>query len=146
MQQSSGVGNLTVPSRVLVRAVVVWAAILVFAICNGAVRDTFLAGLLGPSVARFFSGIILCIAIIAAATLTTPWFGTVSARHRWYLGGLWLVLTLGFGLAVGYAQHQSWEQLLAAYTLQGGNLWPFVLLTTFVAPWAGARIRGVHHG
>lgn len=131
------------PAQPLARAILVWAAILVFAICNGAVRDTFLTGVLGSSVARFLSGIILCIAIVAAAALATPWLGTVSNRHRWYLGGMWLALTLGFELAVGYAQHQSWERLLDAYTLQGGNLWPLVLLTAFVAPWLGARLRGV---
>jgi hypothetical protein len=133
-----------VPVKPLARAIFVWAAILVFAICNGAVRDIFLTGVFGPSVARFLSGIILCIAIVAAAAIAAPWLGTVSNRQRWYLGGLWLALTLGFELAVGYAQHQSWERLLDAYTFQGGNLWPLVLLTTFVAPWVGARLRGVN--
>ena len=138
-----GVGDVNVPARPLTRAIVVWAAILVFAICNGAVRDAILTGVLGSSVARFVSGIILCVAIVAAAALAAPWLGTVSNRHRWYLGGIWLALTLAFEFAVGYAQHQSWERLLDAYTFQGGNLWPLVLLTTFVAPWAGARLRGI---
>jgi hypothetical protein len=55
---------------------------------------------------------------------------------------MWLVFTVVFELTVGYAQHTSWRQVLGAYTLQGGNLWPLVLLTTFIAPWLGARIRG----
>lgn len=132
------------PARPLARAILVWAAILVFAICNGAVRDTFLVGVLGPSAARFLSGIVLCAAVVAAAALAAPWLGTVSNRDRWYLGGVWLALTLSFEFAVGYVQHQSWERLLDAYTFQGGNLWPLVLLTTFVAPWAGARLRRVN--
>jgi hypothetical protein len=132
-----------VPARALARAIFVWAAILVFAICNGAFRDVVLTNALGPVPARFLSGIILCVAIVAVAALTAPWFESTQPRFRWYMGGLWLVLTLGFEIAVGYAQHQSWQRLLDAYTLQGGNLWPLVLFTTFIAPWAGARIRGL---
>ena len=131
------------PARTLAKAIFVWAAILVFAICNGAFRDVVLANALGQVPARFLSGVILCVAIVAVAALAAPWFEFAQSRFRWYTGGLWLVLTLGFEIAVGYAQHQSWQQLLDAYTFQGGNLWPIVLFTTFIAPWAGARIRGV---
>ncbi len=131
------------PVRALAKAIFVWAAILVFAICNGAFRDVVLANSLGQVPARFLSGIILCVAIVAAAALAAPWFESAQPRFHWYMGGLWLVLTLGFEIAVGYAQHQSWQRLLDAYTLHGGNLWPLVLFTTFIAPRVGARIRGV---
>ncbi len=67
----------------------------------------------------------------------------MTHQSRWIIGGMWLALTFSFEVIVGYAQHQSWQRLLDAYTLQGGNLWPLVLVTTFIAPWAGARIRGV---
>ncbi|MCM2311096.1 MAG: hypothetical protein NDI84_06790 [Steroidobacteraceae bacterium] len=129
--------------QTLAKAIAIWAAILAFAICNGALRDLVLVDAIGQVQARFLSGIVLCVAILAVAALAAPWFGALAPRFRWYLGGLWLVLTLGFEIAVGYAQHHSWQRLLDAYTLQGGNLWPLVLLTTFIAPWAGARIRGV---
>lgn len=138
-----GVRIHAVPRHALLKSVVVWLAILLVAILNGALRDAALVSLLGPTVARFLSGIILCAVILAAAGLTARWFGTLSPGSRWYIGALWLVLTLAFELTVGYAQHQSWQKLLDAYTFQGGNLWPLVLVTTFIAPWAGARIRGV---
>lgn len=136
--------GVLVPARAFAKAIFVWAAILVFAICNGALRDLVLADAIGQVPARFLSGIVLCMAIVAAAALSAPWFGSVPLRSRWRMGGLWLVLTLSFEMAVGYAQHQSWQLLLDAYTLQGGNLWPLVLFVTFIAPWAGARIRGVN--
>ncbi|MBK9624722.1 MAG: hypothetical protein IPO38_09200 [Rhodocyclaceae bacterium] len=132
-----------VPRQALLKTVIVWVAILLVAITNGALRDLVLVNLLGPTVARFVSGIVLCVIILVAAALTARWFGSLPLASRWYIGGFWLVLTLGFELSVGYAQHQSWQRLLDAYTLQGGNLWPLVLVTTFIAPWAGARIRGV---
>jgi len=129
--------------QALLKSVIVWGAILLVAIANGALRDLVLVNLLGPTVARFVSGIVLCGVILAAAVLTARWFGALPLASRWYIGGLWLALTLGFELSVGYAQHQSWQALRDAYTLQGGNLWPLVLVTTLIAPWAGARIRGV---
>jgi hypothetical protein len=120
----------------------VWAAILLAAIGNGALRDKFLADVFGPTAARFASGLMLCAVILAAAALSARWLGTRSDRSRWLIGALWLALTLVFEVSVGYAQHQSWERLLDAYRFQGGNLWPLVLLTIFIAPWAGARLRG----
>ena len=113
------------------------------AMLNGALRDMILVHALGPTSARFVSGIVLCSVIVAAAALAAPWLGKHHHRSFWWIGALWLVLTLGFETAVGYAEHQSWQRLLDAYTRQGGNLWPLVLVTTLIAPWIGARIRKV---
>jgi len=129
--------------KVLLKTIVVWVAILLVALLNGALRDTVLVNILGSVAARFLSGIVLCAVILIAAALTARWFAPLSPGSRWYIGVWWLMLTLGFELSVGYAQHQSWQALLDAYTFQGGNLWPLVLVTTLIAPWLGARIRGL---
>src|SRR5262245_16687602 len=102
------------PSRTLLKAVLVWAAILFVAILNGALRDTVLVHILGPSTARALSGVILCVCIVAAATLATSWLGPLAQSSRWLIGALWLVLTILFELTVGYAQHASWQQVLGA--------------------------------
>jgi hypothetical protein len=130
------------PVGTLNKAVLVWAAILALAIVNGALRDALVAGIVGPTAARAASGIILCTCILAAAFVATPWFGRLPSRSWWGIGTLWLTLTVIFETAVGYAQHRSWHALLDAYTLQGGNLWPLILLATLVSPWLGARARG----
>jgi hypothetical protein len=135
-----------VPTQALLKAILVWAAILMLAILNGALRDMVLVHALGPTLARLVSGIALCMIIVCVAAVAAPWLGRDALRSLWLVGALWLVLTLGFETAVGYIQHQSWERLLDAYTFRGGNLWPLVLLTTLIAPWLGARIRGVTSG
>lgn len=124
------------------KTILVWLAILAVAMLNGALRESILNPLFGKSVALPASGLILCVCILAAAVLATPWFGNLESAVRWRIGMLWLVLTVTFELIVGYAQHQSWRQLVDAYTLEGGNLWPLVLFTVLIAPWLGARIRG----
>lgn len=131
------------PGRTFSKAIAVWFVILLVAVLNGALRDRVLASVFGPVAARALSGIVLCVAILAAATVSARWLGTHSNRSRWHIGALWLFLTLVFEVAVGYAQHQSWQRLLDAYTFEGGNLWPLVLATIVVAPWAGARIRRI---
>lgn len=132
-----------VPPHALLKATLVWFAILVLAILNGVLRDVVVVDLIGETMARLVSGIVLCAAILAAAILTAPWLGNLSPRSRWFIGATWLALTLVFEISVEYAQHQSWQRILDAYTLQGGDLWPLVLATTFLAPWAGARVRGI---
>ena len=128
-------------AQTLVKAVLVWGAILLVAILNGVLRHTVLVHFLGSTVARALSGVILCLCIVAAATFASPWLGPHRRSPRFLIGALWLALTVVFELTVTYAQHTSWQQVAGAYTLQGGNLWPLVLLTTFIAPWLGARIR-----
>lgn len=131
------------PAQTLLKSVLVWAIILMLAVLNGALRDVVLVHAFGPTSARFVSGVVLCSVIVTAAALAAPWLGNPPLRSFWRIGALWLVLTLGFETAVGYAEHQSWQRLLDAYRLQGGNLWPLVLVTTLIAPWIGARIRKV---
>jgi hypothetical protein len=51
------------------------------------------------------------------------------------VGLIWLVLTVLFEFAMGrYVSRQSWEQLLQAYNLFAGSLWPLLLVTVAVLP------------
>ena len=100
------------PAKTLLRAVLVWVAILLVAIMNGALRDTVLVHLLDRSAARALSGVILCLCIVAAATLATPWLGPPAPRSRWLIGVVWLVLTVFFETTVAYVQHGSWQQVV----------------------------------
>jgi hypothetical protein len=125
------------------KAVAVWLAILVLANLNGLAREFVLAPALGPVGARFASGVTLSAIIFAAAWLAAPWLGRASAARWWATGALWLGLTLVFEFGIGYAQHQDLSRLLAAYTFEGGNIWPVVLLAALVAPYGSARARGL---
>jgi hypothetical protein len=125
------------------KAVAVWLAILVLANLNGLAREFALAPALGPVGARLASGVLLCGIILLVACLAAPWLGRASAARWWAIGALWLGLTLAFELGIGYAQHQDLSRLLDAYTFQGGNIWPVVLLAALVSPYFAARARGL---
>jgi hypothetical protein len=127
----------------LLKAVAVWAAILVLANLNGLAREFALAPLLGAVGGRLASGVLLCAIIFLVAYVAAPWLGRAGAAQWWGIGALWLGLTLAFEFGIGLAQQQDLSKLLAAYTFEGGNIWPVVLLAALVAPWLAARSRGL---
>jgi hypothetical protein len=128
------------------RAIVIWLAILVVAIVNGAVREAWLIPVWGEAAGRALSTAALCIAILAVSWLSIGWIGAATRRDALRTGTLWLVLTLAFEFLAGhYLFGTPWEQLLADYDIMAGRLWVLVLVTTFVAPMLVARGRYATH-
>ena len=119
----------------------VWAAILVVAVLNGSLRELALTPMFGAFAGRLVSGVILCLCIFFAAWLATPWFGSQNAARFWGIGAAWLLATLAFEVGIALAQGRDFRELFQAYTFEGGNIWPLILVTTLVAPWLAARAR-----
>ena len=130
------------PGSVALKALIVWAGILVLAVANGALREAvFLPGF-GPPVALILSGLLLSVLIVCVAYLSIPWLGTRQPRHLLAIGAGWLFLTLVFEFSLGLWQGKTWAVLLEAYRFQDGNLWPLVLAVTALAPLVAGRLRG----
>lgn len=128
-----------------VRIVAVWALILPCAIANGALREAVLVPLWGRPAALVASGLLLSAVVLAVAIVLARWMRLPSRPSAATVaaGVLWLGLTLAFEFGFGCGvQGRSWSELLQAYTFEGGNLWPLVLLVTLAAPSVGARVRG----
>jgi hypothetical protein len=124
------------------KSIAVWLLILVCAVVNGGLREALLVPSLGKPVALVASGVLLSIVIVAVSVLLVPRFGRLSTSHCLSIGLLWLCLTLVFEFGLGrLVQHQSWQQLLDAYTFKDGNIWPLVLLVIFTAPLLAIRVR-----
>lgn len=129
---------------VVLKALLLWMAILVCAVLNGTLREKALIPAIGAFGAQIASGILLCICIVLVALLAAPWFGPLPAPQYWLIGWFWLLLTLLFEFSFGrLIQHKDWAQLLRAYTFEGGNLWPLVLATTLLSPRLAAWLRGL---
>lgn len=124
-----------------VRAVLVWLALLLFAVGNGALRELLLVPVLDAVTARMLSGVILSAGIVVLTVATLPWLKPCSKAELWRIGLAWLAMTLVFEIGLGLLQGLPWDVLLRAYTLQGGNLWPVVLVVIACAPWLAARLR-----
>lgn len=125
------------------KATAVWLVILVCAVLNGGLREALLMPLFGRPLALLVSGVLLSIVIVAVSLLLAPCLGRLSTSQCLYVGLLWLCLTLIFEFGFGrLVQRQSWQQLVEAYTFKEGNIWPLVLVVTFVAPLLAVRVRG----
>ncbi len=130
------------PSRkpvLLFKSCLAWLVILVLAMANGALRDTVLIPLLGKSGGFVVSGLLLCCFIAFVAYGLIRFQRGIASRQGVLIGMLWLGLTLVFEFSFGhFVLHQSWAELRAAYTFKDGNLWPVILLVTFLAPYIAA--------
>lgn len=129
---------------VLLKALVVWLAILVLAVVNGSLRERALNPIMGPVGGLIISGAILSLCIFLVAFFAAGWMGAAEASEFWLIGLLWLLLTVLFEFGFGrFVQRRTWTGLLQAYTFKGGNIWPIILLVTLLSPWAAARLRGL---
>jgi hypothetical protein len=122
-------------STVIVRAMIVWAGILVLAILNGGLREGVITPAWGPTTGHVLSTLLLIGAILAVTVLTIRWIGPGSTIRAVWLGFLWMGLTLAFEFLAGrYVFGATWESLLADYNMLAGRIWPLVPLTMLFAP------------
>lgn len=127
---------------IALKALVIWASILVLAVANGALRESVLISGVGTPAALVLSGLLLSTLIIGVAYFSLPWLQISRPVQLWAVGLVWLALTLVFEFSFGLWQGKSWPELLEAYTFKDGNIWPIVLATTALAPYIAARLRG----
>ena len=127
----------------VVRALVVWFAILVLAFVNGLLRQAVLLRSFERSVAFTLSGLILITGIVVVSVLSIRWLGRFTLPQYLALGLLWLVLTLAFEFGFGLLRGNSMATLLDAYHFRDGNIWPIVLVAVLLAPAIGAFARGL---
>jgi hypothetical protein len=129
---------------VYIHAVVIWFAILVVAIANGAVRVDLLIPRFGEELGHVLSTISLCVAIYAVTWASIPWIGASSRNDALGVGLLWVAMTVAFEFLGGhYLFGTPWPELLADYNVVRGRIWILVLLTTAVAPALAAYARGL---
>jgi hypothetical protein len=119
----------------IVRALLVWAVLLLCAIANGGFREAVLVPRLGGATAHVVSTLLLSGVVILLATVTIGWIAPRSSADALLVGVMWLILVLAFEFLAGhYLFGNSWEKLLADYNLLQGRVWPLVLIVTCVAP------------
>lgn len=108
---------------------------LVLAVLNGMLREAFLTPLLGDTLGRQSSTVLL-LALFAGwfRVLQRRW-PLASARQAWLVGIVWLVMTLAFETWMGRVLGgRPWTQILDDYNILAGRTWILVPLWTLVGP------------
>lgn len=128
----------------IVRAVVIWLALLATAVLNGIFRVAVLVPRYGETAGHVVSTLVLCVLIVLLSWAAIGWVHPATAAHAAAVGVLWLALTLVFEFGFGrFVAHKTWSELLADYNVLSGRIWVLVLLTTMAGPYLGARLRGL---
>ena len=126
----------------MAKPVAAWLLILLLAVLNGGLRESVLVPALGLPAAYMLSGILLSACVLTVAIALAGWMKLGDARRSLAVGLLWFLLTVAFEFGFGrLVQDRSWSQMLDAYTFRDGNIWPLVLLVTFLAPLVAAVVR-----
>lgn len=119
----------------LARAVLVWVALLMLAMANGAVREAFITPRVGTTVGHAVSTILLSLAILFVGWVSVSWIGPRSVQESWTIGITWAGLTVAFEFLGGhFIFGRPWALLLADYNVLAGRIWVMVLIVSLVTP------------
>jgi len=129
------------------KSTIVWTSFIPIAILNGLLRERCLSPLLGKRLALPLSGISAAALFFLLSWFTIPWLGPLKPYRYRQIGLAWLGATVLFEFLFGrLAAGKPWGELLQAYDISTGNLWPLVLLVIAVSPLLAARLRGLAGG
>lgn len=130
--------------EMLWKALLVWLIFMVCAILNGTLRVKFIVPFVGEPVGHVISTVLLGMIILGITWCFIPWLGADTVGQAIGIGIAWLLLTLVFEFGVGhYISYRTWPELLADYDILHGRVWVLIPITTFVAPWWMAVLRGM---
>src|SRR5690242_8078333 len=131
-------------TNLLLRSTVIWLAILVVAIANGAFRQVVLIPRLGDLPGHVISTLALSAAVFLVTWIALGWIHPAAPGELWIVGGYWLLATAAFEFLGGHFLFgRPWEVLLADYRIQDGRIWMLVLVSTFLAPFVMGRLKGI---
>lgn len=126
------------------RTLLVWLLLMAVETLHGTLRTLFLAPVLGDAPARRVSVATGSVLVFVLTLATIRWVGATRATSLVGIGLLWVLLTVGFEVALGrLVFDMAWSRIAAEYDLLHGGYMGLGLLVMLLAPWATARLRGL---
>ena len=120
------------------RALAAWVLIIVLESANGIARRL----IAGDDLATRQVGAVIGSAIVlVVALLTIRRINPGTAANALAVGLLWVVLTVGFDLALGYLAGLSWDRIAADFDVRQGGAMPYGLAVMLFAPLVALALR-----
>ncbi|MFO0925363.1 MAG: hypothetical protein U0905_23115 [Pirellulales bacterium] len=123
------------------RAIITWFLMMSAETMHGVARRIYLLPLLGDLRSRQWGVFLGSLIILTIATVCIRWIRPHSQRSLWWIGILWVSLTLSFeillGLLVGFDIHR----IAADYDPRQGGLMLLGMVILFLAPSFAQMIR-----
>lgn len=119
-----------------VTAVGMWLVLLAIAVSVGTVRALLIEPLMGEQTAHVVGTLgVVCVMLIVTYFYVRRIRSQSAVVNLWLIGGLWLLLTVGFEfLFFHYVMGKPWDALLMDYNIFEGRIWILVLAVTFLGP------------
>jgi hypothetical protein len=114
--------------------ILLWFPMLLIAIGNGALRDLGYKQRLGEKAAHQVSTATLLIFFALYIRWVIHQFPPSGSGQAWFIGLVWLLMTLVLETAMGRMQGKSWRLLLADYNITQGRIWILIPVWVTVAP------------
>jgi hypothetical protein len=122
------------------RYILAWFPIVILAVMNGAIRDLAYKPFVGDLAAHQISTVTLIILLTLYLWLVGRKWRIGSGWQAWFIGSLWLLMTIAFEFGLGhYVLNHPWEKLLRDYNVLEGRVWVFILLAVLTGPYASFR-------
>lgn len=116
------------------RAIAAWVLLAVLMVINGVVREIGYAPEIGAYAGNVISTLTGIVLVFSVAYFFVKSEKLTKWSSAWEVGGLWLVLTLLFEAGLGFAGGGSMADVLAAYNITEGEVWPVLLASVAIAP------------
>lgn len=123
------------------RYILLWLPMLLIAIGNGILREAFIKQHFNDHAAHQLSTVTLIIFFAVYIGFVISRFPPADAQQAWWIGLLWLLLTLIFEFGFGYYRGNTWSAMLGEYNIFEGKLWILIPLWVAVAPWVFYQIK-----
>lgn len=128
--------------RVIGYTTLSWLAFMLIAITSGALREWLLTPGFGEHTAHQIGTLVVCL-LIAAVIVPGIRRLQPTPLQALAIGAVWVAMTITFEFGVFHViVGHPMSTLLADYNLAAGRLWPLVLLTELLTPWAVTQRAG----
>jgi hypothetical protein len=125
----------------MLKYILAWIPMVVIAIANGVLRQSWYGKHLSEPAAHQISTLTGIILFGVYIWLLVRFWRPTSTGQAIAIGLLWLVMTIAFEFLFGhYVAGHSWQRLLHDYNLLAGRIWLLVLVWVAVAPYLFYRL------
>jgi hypothetical protein len=116
--------------------VIAWLPMPFIGVANGIFRQFFILDYFND-----FRALSLIVLLMVYIAIIHKKLSIKSSKDAWLTGTCWATLTILFELMMGhFVSHLTAAEMLSAYDLISGNLWPLVPLTLLGMPFTFYRL------
>lgn len=127
----------------IAKTLLIWLLLSVLAVFNGFLREAVVRQRFGEKAGHLSSTIILAAVIVVVAGVSKAWIGVQTISEAWFVGAIWLAMTLAFEFLAGhYLFKNPWSKIFADYNTLAARVWiliPIITVTSMPLAFMGWR-------